>query len=233
MAGFIIDTMTNSRLGGRRAQAQADSIGGEIKIGRGEHGLTRAHAARRAGVSPDTQRRVEEGDPGVSLATLCAVGEAAGLEVVVRGYRGRGHSLRDTGQMTIVELVCALAHPSWQADLEVRAGDHGEACDIGFYGPMEIINAEVERMILDFQAMHRRNARKRAYLAARHQRPVRLVIILEDTQRNRTAMALHASLISTAYPAASREVLHALRTGEPLRRDGLLWIRRRKPPHPR
>ena len=47
-------------------------------------------------------------------------------------------------------------------------------------------------MILDFQAMHRRNARKRAYLAARHHRPVRLVIILEDTQRNRTAVALHA-----------------------------------------
>ena len=229
----IPERSATRRLGERRAHAQGETVGGEIKVARGEHGLTRAQASRRAGVSPDTQRRVEEGDPGVSITTLCAVGEAVGLDVVVRAYPGRGHSLRDTGQLAIAELVCGIADPSWKAALEVPAGDHGEACDIAFLGATEIIDTEIDRMILDFQAQYRRNSRKRAYLVERHQRPVRLVMVLEDTDRNRAAVAPHADFIKSALPAGSREILSALRNGAPLGRDGLLWIRRRQPPLPR
>lgn len=218
------------RPGARRARAQAESVGGEIRLARGEHALTLRHASRRAGVSPDTQRRVEAGDPGISITTLCAIGDAVGLDVVVRTYRGRGPSLRDSGQLGVIEIICGIAHSSWKAELEVRAGDHGEACDVGLFGPMEIIDAEVDRMVTDFQAQYRRNARKRDYLAERHQRPVRLVMVVEDTERNRTAIAPHAEFIATALPAESREILRSLRSGEALGRDGLLWIRRRQPP---
>ena len=221
------------RLGRRRAQVQSETVGGEIRMARGEHGLTRAQASRRAGVSPDTQRRVEEGDAGISITTLCAVGEAVGLDVVVRAYPRRGHSLRDTGQLAVAQLLCAIAHPSWTAALEVPAGDHGEACDIGFFGATEIIDTEIDRMILDFQAHYRRNTSKREYLADRHQRPVRLLMVVEDTVRNRRALAPHAEFIRSALPAGSRETLQALRNGSPLGRDGLLWIRRRKPPNRR
>ena len=220
-------------MGGRRARTQGELVGDEIQTARGEHGLTRAQASRRAGVSPDTQRRVEEGDPGISITTLCAVGEAVGLDVVVRAYPGRRHTLRDTGQLAIAELLCAIAAPSWKAALELPAGDHGEACDIGFFGATEIIDTEIDRMILDFQAQYRRNTRKRAYLAERHQRPVRLVMVLEDTERNRVALAPHADFIRSALPAGTREALTALRNGAPLGRDGLVWIRRRKPPRVR
>jgi transcriptional regulator with XRE-family HTH domain len=85
--------------------------------------MTMARASRRAGVSPDTQRRVEEGDPGISIATLCAVGDAVGLDIVVRTYRGRGISLRDSGQLEVAEIVCGLAHRSLNPQLEVKAGD--------------------------------------------------------------------------------------------------------------
>ncbi|MDQ3691721.1 MAG: hypothetical protein M3406_17150 [Chloroflexota bacterium] len=192
--------------------------------------MTLTRASRRAGVSPDTQRRVEEGDPGISITTLCAVGNAVGLDVVVRTYQGRGPSLRDSGQLCLIENLFGIAHPSWSTELEVRAGDHGEACDAGFFGPMEIIDAEIDRMITDFQAQYRRNARKRDHLAARHQRPVRLVMVVQDTDRNRTAIAPHSHFIGTVLPAGSREILKALRTGALLGSDGLLWIRRRKPP---
>ena len=218
------------RLGGRRAHVQGETVGGEIKVARGEHGLTRAQASRRAGVSPDTLRRVEAGDPGVSITTLCAVGEAVALDIVIRAYPGRGHSLRDTGQLAVAELLSAIANPSWKAALELPAGDHGEACDIGFFGSTEIIDTEIDRMILDFQAQYRRSNRKRSYLAERHQRPVRLVLAVEDTERNRAAVAPHADFIKAVLPAGSREILKALRSGVPLGRDGLLWIRRRKPP---
>lgn len=218
------------RIGARRAHAQAESVGSEIAVARAEHGWTRKEASRRAGVSPDTQRRVEQGDPGVSIHTVCAAGTAVGIEVVVKGYRGRRPSLRDSGQMEIAQGLCALAHPSLKAMLEVPAGDHGEACDVGFFGSQEIIDAEIDRLISDFQDQQRRNAAKRDWLAARHQRPVRLVMIVEDTERNRRALEPHLELIRSVLPATTREVLDALRTGEPLGRDGLAWFRRRKPP---
>ena len=208
-------------------------MAGEVRAARAEHALTLEQVGRRASVSPDTVRRVEAGEPGVRIDTLCAVGTAVRLDVVVRAYRSQPPSLRDSGQLEIAEMVCSVAHPAWDRVLELRAGDRGEAVDIGFFGAREVIDAEIDRLILDLQDQYRRNALKRDHLAARHQRPVRLVMVIEDTTRNRSAVAPHLAFISSVLPAGSRDVLRALRTGEPLGRDGLLWIRRNRPPPPR
>ena len=223
--------MTNRRrLGTRRARSQSESAGDDIGVARAEGGLTRTQVSQRAGVSRDTVRRVEEGDPGVQIHTLCAVGEAVGVDVVVRTFRGRPVSLRDSGQLEVAQYLCSIAHPSFRPALEVPAGEHGEACDIGLFGAGEIIDTEIDRLILDFQAQYRRNTQKRAWLAARHQRPVRLVMAIEDTPRNRAAVGPHLDLIRTVLPAGSREILKSLRSGGRLGRDGLLWVRRRQPP---
>lgn len=202
-------------------------------MARAEHGLTLTAVAWRANVVPDTVRRIEAGDPGVQLDTLCAVGTAVSVDVVVRGYRGRSPTLRDTGQLRLAEMLCAIASDAWHPQLELRAGEHGEAADIGFFGSVEILDAEIERLLLDFQAQYRRNKLKCDWLAGQHQRPVRLVLVVEDTARNRAVVAHHNDFIRAVLPAGSREVLHALRAGEPLGKDGLLWIRRREPPKPR
>lgn len=218
----------------RQAKRQADHVAGDIKAARAEHAMTRKRVSQHAGVSSDTARRVEAGDPSVQLDTLCAVGAAVGLDIVVRAYRSRPPSLRDSGQLRVAQIVCSLAHHGWDPVLEMGAGDHGEAVDIGFLGAREILATEIDRLILDFQDQYRRNALKRDYLALRHQRPVRLVMVVEDTARNHTAIAPHLAFIRSVLPARSREILKALRTGEPLGRDGLLWIRRnRVPPPPR
>lgn len=125
----------------------------------------------------------------------------------MKGYRGRRPSLRDSGQLEIAEQLCALAHPSLKASLELPAGDHGQACDIGFFGPQEIVDTEIDRLISDFQGQYRRNSAKRDYLAARHQRPVRLVMVVEDTERNRAALAPHLDFIRSVLPAPTRDVL--------------------------
>lgn len=181
--------------------------------------------ARRAGVSPESVRRVEHGDPSVQLDTICAVAEAVGIDVVVTGYPAAGISLRDARQLTVARIICSMAHSSWQPQLEVPAGDHGEAIDLVLFGPDEIIAAEIDRRLLDFQETHRRNLRKRDHLAARHRRPVRSVLITEDTRRNRQAVDPHMELIRGVLPAGSREVLRAVRSGEALGRDGLVWVR--------
>ena len=213
-----------------RARRQAESIGTELRGARATQGLSRLQASRSAGVSPDTVRRVEQGDPGVQLDTLCAVGAAVAIDVVVRGYPGRSPTLRDSGQLEMARLLSSIADSSWRPELEVPAGVHGEAADLGFFGPHEIIDCEIDRLILDLQAQHRRNSAKRDYLNKHHQRPVRLVMVVEDTARNRAVLAPHLLFIRDVLPAGSREVLSSIRSGEPLGRDGLLWLRRRQPP---
>ena len=177
-------------------------------------------------MSWSTGARVELGDPGVTITTLCAVAEAVGLDIVLRAYPGRGPTLRDTGQLALAERICAQAHAGWQPNVELAVGPNGEAIDVVLFAAREIWAVEIERMAIDFQAQYRRADRERAILAALHQRPVRLVIILEDSRRNRAALEAHLAFIHASLPAGSREVLAALRTGRLLGRDGLAWVRR-------
>jgi transcriptional regulator with XRE-family HTH domain len=218
------------RLGERRAARQAEAFGVDVAMARARLKASLRTIAGRAGVSADAVRRVEIGDPAVQLDTLCAVGEAVGLDVVLKGYAGSRGALRDAGQLAIARILCALAHPSWKPQFEVPAGEHGEAVDIGFFGASEILATEIDRLVPDFQDTHRRNARKREFLAGVHQRPVRMVMVVQDTARNRRALEPHLEVIRSALPAGSREVQAALRSGEPLGRDGLLWIRPYRPP---
>jgi transcriptional regulator with XRE-family HTH domain len=230
--GMILSVGRGSRqhrLGIGRSKRQADGVGSDVKAARAHRGVTREQLAARAGVSEDSVRRIELGDPHVQLNTLCAVGEAIGLDVVVKAYPGRQASLRDRRQLATAEAICSIAHARWTAELEVAAGIRGEATDVCFFSATEILATEIDRLLLDFQDQYRRQARKRDYLAERHERPVRLVMVIEDTARNRNAIAPHREFLRRVLPAGSREILKALRTGADLGRDGILWVRPGQP----
>lgn len=191
-----------------------------------QQGMSVQAAANRVGVAWRTWARVEAGDPQAGLATLCNIGEGIGLDLVLQAYVGRQPSLRDTGQLELASRIRAQAHVSLKPTLELGVGTHGQSIDLVLFGPTEIWAIEIERMAADFQAQYRRADRKRGLLTDLHQRPVRLVLAVEDTRRNRAALEPHRGLIAEALPAQSRETLRAIRTGQPLGRDGLLWIRR-------
>lgn len=218
-----------SKLGERRARRQADTVAAEVTSARIGLGASEREVSRRAGVSTESVRRVEAGHPSTQFDTMCAVAEAVGVEIVVRPYRSRVR-LRDSGQLRIAEIMRSVAHPAWDVRFEVPAGDHGEAIDVGCFGATEILAIEIDRLVAEFEGTHRRNAVKRSRLAERHQRPVRLVMVVEDTRRNREAIEPHLDLIRSVLPTGSREILSALRSGQPLGRDGLLWIRPARPP---
>lgn len=217
--------MTRSSSSRRRAQDQGARIGADVRLARTTLALSGQQVAARAGVAWFTVNRVELGDPGVSVSTLCAVAESVGLDLVLRVYPGATSSLRDTGQLSIAERIVAHAAASWQSAIEMQVGRHGEAIDLVMFGAHEIWAVEIERMAADFQAQYRRADRKRKMLADRHQRPVRLVMAVEDTRRNRRAVEPHLELIRGALPAGSRDILRSLRGGAALGVDGLLWIR--------
>lgn len=222
----MLARMSRSSSSRLRATEQSRKVGAEVRLARVTHALSGRRVAVRAGVSSSTEARVELGDPNLTISTMCAVAEAVGLDIVIRVYEGRGPSLRDTGQLALAQLLCAQAHAAWQPNIEHLVGQHGESIDLAIFGGQEIWAAEIERMATDFQAQYRRADRKRETLASLHQRAVRLVIALEDSRRNRLALEPHLAFIRSALPAGSREILTALRSGRPLGRDGLMWLRR-------
>jgi len=201
--------------------------GQEIKVARLAHALTLRDLSRRSGVAVSTVERIEAGDPGVQLNTLVAVADAIGLDTVLKLYPSAGPRLRDSEQLHIAEALAKIANPRWEPAFEVQAGDHGEAADLVLYGPEEILHVEIDRRRVDHQAQYRRDAAKRRYLELGEARPVRLVLVVVDAPANREAMRPHLEIIRRQFPAGSREVLRALRSGRPLGRDGLLWVRPR------
>lgn len=202
----------------------AERNASEIATARAAQGMTIAQVAKRANVAPSTVDRILKGEAGVHVDTLCAVAAAVGLDVTIKLYPIRAPSLRDSGQLRIAELLRGETHPGWRAALELTLTD-GRAADVVFFGADEIIDTEIERNLVDFQAQYRAAVLKRDALQARYDRPVRLVLCIEDTRRNREVLAPHTSLIRSALPATATEVWRALRTGRPLGQDGLLWIR--------
>jgi hypothetical protein len=215
----------------RHATRLAAQVGSDVELSRVTLAMTIEDVARRALVAPSTVVRVCAGDGGVHLDTLCAVADAVGLRIGVKAFPGRQPSLRDSGQLRIAKYLVAMAHPSLRPSLELPVGDpFGRAADLVFFGPEEIMHEEIERRLPDFQAPYRAATVKRDALQARHARSVRLVLVIEDTRRNRALVAPHAELIRTALPATSSDVLRSLRSGTPLGRDGLLWVRPWRPP---
>lgn len=201
-------------------------IGTEVALARANLGLTRRAAARLSGISPSTQARIERGDPSVRLDTSCRAAAGVGLKLWAKAYPVKTPSLRDTGQLRIAETLRLAAHSSYRVVQELGLSN-GRSADEVFFGPDEIIHAEIERILADLQAQYRSGSAKRDELATAHQRPVRLVLVVEDTRRNRTAIQPHFPLLRSMLPAGSREVMRSLRTGERLGRDGLLWARPR------
>jgi transcriptional regulator with XRE-family HTH domain len=198
----------------------------ELRTASAKLRLTKRELARRAGVSRSTLDRLKRGDPSMQVDTLAAILAAAGLDLVVQAYESSGISLRDTGQMEIAEAIRREAGAAWRAVTEIAAGPFGRSADLVLYGPEEVIHFEIERGAADFQAQQRSAKRKREALAAAEARPVRLVLAVEDTRGNRSALEPHAALVRSQHPAGSREIMAALRRGRLLGRDGLLWVRR-------
>lgn len=222
----MADRERRRRAGQARAAQQSRVLGSEVHVARRELGWSRLHAGREAGLARSTWERIEAGDPRIQLDILCAAASAVGLDLVLRTYPGREPGLRDSGQLTLANRLRELAHSTWSLALELPCGEHGEAADMAFFGATVILHVEIERAVVDLQAQLRRANEKRKALSVRESRPIRLVIVVEDTQRNRKVLEPHRDLVARMLPAGSREILAAVRDGSPLQRDGLLWLRR-------
>ena len=211
----------------QRASELMSEIGKEALLARSTLGLSRAQAARLAGTSSSTFATIEAGKPSVQMDTLASVCASVGLRLWAKAYPTKGPSLRDTGQLELVTAVTSEAHTAWRPAMEVVIDPKtGRAADLVLFGPEEIQHVEFERHLSDWQAQLRAGRIKQELLMEMHHRPVRFVMAIEDTRRNRAVVEPHIATIRAELPAGTRETWGSIRTGRPLGRDGLLWLRR-------
>jgi hypothetical protein len=78
---------------------------------------------------------------------------------------------------------------------------------------------------VDFQAQLRSAQTKRGLLAAQDERPIRLVIAVPASTNSRERLAPFGELIAHTMPVPSRRIASALRNGEPIGGDGILFVR--------
>jgi transcriptional regulator with XRE-family HTH domain len=191
-------------------------------------GLTQMRAARLAGVSQTEVSRAERGLGEIRLDARCRLAAACGHELGWRLYPVSTVGLRDSGQLTIAHAIVGAAHPNWKPHLEVpvAVGDR-RAADLLLVGPAEVIHIEIERALVDLQAQLRSAELKRQALTESRLATVRLILAVPDTRTSRVRLAPFAELLSRTLPVKSAIVWRAIRRGELLGGDGILFVRAR------
>jgi hypothetical protein len=135
--------------------------------------------------------------------------------------------LRDSGQLDLARVIATAASATWTVRLEAPVGDgrDARAADMLLVGADEVVHIEIERALVDLQAQLRAGQLKRRTLAERSDRPVRFVLAVPDTVRNRRQLATVDDLLRRTLPHRSKAVWAAIRGGQPLGGDGVLVLR--------
>lgn len=199
-------------------------LGIELRIARLTAGLTQSQLAAMAGVSQPFVSLVERGRRRADLSTACALASGAGHDLSLKLFPTATPSLRDSGQLGLVESIARRAHPSWRIRLEEPVGSGDRRCaDLLLIGPDEVVHVEVERWLVDFQAQLRAAQLKRQALSEHFGRRVRLVIAVPRTRRTRQLLS-HVPAINQALPRTSADVSRTIEHATPLTGDGLLLV---------
>ncbi|MEX0709923.1 MAG: helix-turn-helix transcriptional regulator [Chloroflexota bacterium] len=208
------------------ARRLAQRLGTDARTARLSVGWTQRTVARRSRVSQATVSRLESGDARLSVVIVSRIAFALGMELSARFYPGGGIGLRDSGQLALADVVRGEAHRSWRIGFEVPVSEESrQAADVVLSAASGGLHLELESRLVDFQAQLRSGQLKRDAMQRRYGTRLAFVLALRDTEANRAAVRAHVAVIAAALPATASEVWHAIRAGEPLRADGLLWLR--------
>jgi len=185
-----------------------------------------ADVAGRAGVSQQLVSLIEAGRlEAVTVRTLRAVAAVLGIRLpfAPQWRGGAGDALIDARHAAIVNATVAILRASgWICVLEYSFSHYGErgSVDILAWHPLlrALLIVEVKSRVFDVQALFAgvdRKARLLPQLVARERgwRPlvVGRLVVLEESQLNRSVVRRHADAFEAALPARSRQVRQWLR----------------------
>ena len=167
----------------RRLRRMRGEIGDAIRLARRSAGLSQATVARQARVAKSTVSRAENAE-GIGLNDLALIGTLVGVDLVLRVYPG-GTPIRDVAHARLLARLQRQLPSSfrWRTEVPLLIPGDQRAVDAMIVDPPLAVGFELESRLLDAQALVRRMALKQ-----RDAGLVRLILVVADTEANRTAL---------------------------------------------
>jgi transcriptional regulator with XRE-family HTH domain len=196
-------------------------LGRELRLARITAGLSQAVVAGRSGTSKAQVSRIEHGKvKRLSLLMLARLGAAVGLRFSAQLYPGVRRVL-DAPQLALFDRLRQRIAQLWNWELEVPMPQERDlrAVDARISRGSCSIAIEAITRLADVQAQVRAAQRKRRDIGA-----TRLILLVNDSNANRRAIAEVQPMLAEAFTLATRRILAALAAGEDPGRDCLLVL---------
>ena len=194
-------------------------------------GLSQATVARAAGLSRSAYARIERGEVrSPSAGDLWAIAAVLGLGLRLALYPA-GSPVHDSVQLPMLELAQGLVAASvpWRTEVVLPVVGDKRAWDAVAMTPDGWTAFEAISKLGAVDATIRRANEKHRD----DPRVVRVVLVINDTARNREAMRGGAAALRSDFPLNTHEVRRALRSGVHPPLNGILMVRpHRRPPTP-
>ena len=160
------------------------------------------------GLSRSALERLETGARRSTIQELASIGTVVGLDVRLRAYPA-GDPVRDAGQLRLLERLRSRLHQQlgWLTEVPLPVDGDRRAWDAVIRGDGWSIGVEAETVLDDLQAVERRITLKQ-----RDGGVDRVIVLVADTRRNRTALAA-APHAFAGFSRDARTVLRAVADG--------------------
>ena len=220
----------------RRADTVSRALAIELRHLREDCGLSQRALASIAGVPQSVISRVESSLEVPSIETYARLATGLGGDLSIRIYPNTGPAVRDRHQARIGEALVTMAAPGWTPFPEVGVR-HPVRGWIDFVlvdrTSAVVLATEIESMPRRMEQVIRWSSAKAEALpsapgypfGARTTPAVHRLLIVRDTQANRTIGALFQASIKAAYPADPWHALAALRGETQWPGSAVLWAR--------
>jgi transcriptional regulator with XRE-family HTH domain len=210
----------------RLLERDAERFGDEFREHRLRIRATLTDVARLIGVATSVVWRIEHGDPTVSLEIRSRAARAIGGASRLTFYADSTPLLYDSAQARMAERVLSIAHPRWQAGLEVRVPGPGRRrVDIALQDVRQLVLMECESRVRRWEeALRELHDERDAFAASGDGRMINVVLVLPPTRHHRDLVRILPASVRAALPVDSSELRRALVEGTPWPGDGILWV---------
>jgi transcriptional regulator with XRE-family HTH domain len=196
-------------------------VGRELRLARVTAGLSQEIVARRIGTSKAQVSRIEHGKVRrLSLVSVVLHASAVGLRFSAQLFPSARRVL-DAPQLSLLNRLRERIGSLWVWELEVPMPTERDfrAIDARVSRGALTVAVEAITRLADVQAQVRAAQLKRRDIGA-----TRLLLLVNDSNANRRAMAEVAPMLSAGFLLGTRHIIHALAAGKDPGRDSLVVL---------
>jgi transcriptional regulator with XRE-family HTH domain len=218
----------------RRARDAKRTLGSDLFRLRSDAAASHGRVAALAGVDRSHYSKIEAGTANPTMETLAAIATALAADLSIRFYPGTGPRLTDRHQARMVETLLRSLSASWRPHIEVPVSRPVRGViDVVLERPMAglFVATEAYSELRRLEQQIRWSADKAAALGSSdlvlpgQDTNVSRLLVLRSTAATRSIARDFEATLHAAYPAATRDVIDALRTDAAWPGPGIIWIR--------